>query len=50
MQVSPSLPGPSAIFTYQLANKQYLAVLSGSVSAFFGGGKETTKITVLAPL
>jgi alcohol dehydrogenase (cytochrome c) len=36
------------IFTYQLANKQYLAALSGSVSAFFGGGKETTKITVLA--
>jgi alcohol dehydrogenase (cytochrome c) len=45
-----SLPASAGggIFTYQLANKQYLAALSGSVSAFFGGGKETTKITVLA--
>jgi alcohol dehydrogenase (cytochrome c) len=36
------------IFSYELGKKQYLAALSGSVSAFFGGGKETTKITVLA--
>jgi alcohol dehydrogenase (cytochrome c) len=36
------------IFTYQLDGKQYLAALSGSVSVFFGGGKETTKLTVLA--
>lgn len=36
------------VFTYSLENKQYLAVLSGSVSAFFGGGKDTVKLTVLA--
>jgi alcohol dehydrogenase (cytochrome c) len=36
------------VFTYSLENKQYLAALSGSVSAFFGGGKETVKLTVLA--
>jgi len=35
------------LFTYELDGKQYLAALSGSVSAFFGGGKETTKLTVL---
>jgi alcohol dehydrogenase (cytochrome c) len=36
------------VFTYSLENRQYLAALSGSVSAFFGGGKETVKLTVLA--
>ena len=36
------------IFSYQLGGKQYLTALSGSVSAFFGGGTETVKITVLA--
>jgi PQQ-dependent dehydrogenase (methanol/ethanol family) len=35
------------IFTYELGGKQYLAAMSGSVSVFFGGGKETTKLTVL---
>ncbi len=36
------------LFTDALDGKQYLAALSGSVSAFFGGGHETTKITVLS--
>jgi alcohol dehydrogenase (cytochrome c) len=36
------------LFTYALDGKQYVAVLSGSVSAFFGGGQETTKLTVMA--
>jgi alcohol dehydrogenase (cytochrome c) len=36
------------IFTYMLDGKQYLAVMSGSVSGFFGGGNETTKLTVLS--
>jgi len=36
------------IFSYRLGGKQYLAALSGSVSAFFGGGNETTKLTVMA--
>lgn len=35
------------LFTYALDGKQYRAALAGSVSAFFGGGKETTKLTVL---
>ena len=35
------------IFTYSLGNRQYLAALSGSVSGFFGGRKETVKLTVL---
>jgi alcohol dehydrogenase (cytochrome c) len=35
------------VFTYALGGKQYLAALSGSVSAFFGGGNETAKLTVL---
>jgi alcohol dehydrogenase (cytochrome c) len=35
------------LFTYALDGKQYVAALSGSVSAFFGGGDETTKLTVL---
>ena len=35
------------LFSYALDGKQYVAALSGSVSAFFGGGKETTKLTVL---
>jgi alcohol dehydrogenase (cytochrome c) len=36
------------ILTYEIANKQYVAAMSGSVSAFFGGGKETVKLTLLA--
>lgn len=36
------------VFTYALDKKQYLAVVSGSVSGFFGGGKEPVKLTVLA--
>jgi alcohol dehydrogenase (cytochrome c) len=36
------------MLTYALANCQYVAVLSGSVSAFFGGGKQSVKITVLS--
>jgi alcohol dehydrogenase (cytochrome c) len=36
------------LFTYALDGKQYVSVLSGSVSAFFGGGHETTKLTVMA--
>ncbi len=36
------------VFTYQLDKKQYLAALSGSVSAFFGGGDQSVKIKVLA--
>jgi len=45
-----SLPGSAGggIFTYMLANHQYLAAVSGSVSAFFGGGTDTVKLTVLA--
>jgi alcohol dehydrogenase (cytochrome c) len=35
------------VFTYALGGKQYLAALSGSVSAFFGGGNATEKLTVL---
>jgi alcohol dehydrogenase (cytochrome c) len=44
-----SLPASAGggLFTYALDGKQYVAALSGSVSAFFGGGKETTKLTVL---
>lgn len=44
--VLPASAG-GGLFTYALDGKQYVAALSGSVSAFFGGGKETTKITVL---
>jgi alcohol dehydrogenase (cytochrome c) len=36
------------IFSYMLDGKQYLAVMSGSVSGFFGGGHETTKLTIFA--
>ena len=36
------------IFTYALDNTEYLAAMSGSVSGFFGGGKETVKLSVLA--
>jgi alcohol dehydrogenase (cytochrome c) len=45
-----ALPGSAGggIFTYALGNRQYLAAISGSVSAFFGGGKDTVKLTVLA--
>jgi alcohol dehydrogenase (cytochrome c) len=45
-----SLPASAGggIFSYMQAKKQYLAAISGSVSAFFGGGKETVKITILA--
>lgn len=35
------------VFTYALENRQYLAALSGSVSGFFGGGKEPVRLTVL---
>ncbi len=44
--VLPASAG-GGLFTYALDGKQYVAALSGSVSAFFGGGAETTKITVL---
>ncbi len=36
------------MLTYDEAGKQYLAAVSGSVSAFFGGGSDTVKLTVLA--
>ena len=36
------------LFTYALDGKQYVAALSGAVSAFFGGGKDTTKLTILS--
>lgn len=36
------------ILTYEIEDKQYLAAISGSVSAFFGGGNETVKLTLLA--
>jgi alcohol dehydrogenase (cytochrome c) len=36
------------MLTYSLENRQYLAALSGSVSAFFGGGEQTVKLTVLS--
>lgn len=36
------------LFTYQLGQKQYVTALSGSVSAFFGGGTDPVKLTVLA--
>lgn len=35
------------MLTYDQGGKQYLAVISGSVSGFFGGGNDTVKITVL---
>ncbi|MCW2283491.1 alcohol dehydrogenase (cytochrome c) [Rhodoblastus acidophilus] len=45
-----SLPASAGggLFTYALDGKQFVAALSGSVSAFFGGGKETTKLTLFA--
>jgi alcohol dehydrogenase (cytochrome c) len=45
-----ALPGSAGggLFTYALDQRQYVAVVSGSVSAFFGGGKDTVKLTVLA--
>jgi alcohol dehydrogenase (cytochrome c) len=45
-----ALPGSAGggIFTYAVNQRQYLAALSGAVSAFFGGGKDTVKLTVLA--
>ena len=36
------------LFSYALEGRQYVATLSGSVSAFFGGGAETTKLIVMA--
>jgi alcohol dehydrogenase (cytochrome c) len=36
------------LFSYALEGRQYVATLSGSVSAFFGGGGETTKLIVMA--
>ncbi len=36
------------MLTYALSGKQYVAAVSGPVSAFFGGGKGTAKLTVLA--
>lgn len=36
------------LFSYELDDRQYVAAISGPVSAFFGGGKGTTKLTVLA--
>lgn len=36
------------LFTYDLGGRQYLAAVSGPVSAFFGGGKGTAKLTLLA--
>jgi len=36
------------MLTYALNKKQYLAVVSGSVSGFFGGGNETEKLTIFA--
>lgn len=36
------------IFTYEIDGKQYLAVISGSVSTFFGGGTEPVKLTLFA--
>jgi alcohol dehydrogenase (cytochrome c) len=35
------------LFSYELDGRQYVAALSGSVSVFFGGGQQTTKLTVL---
>ncbi len=34
--------------TYAVNGKQYVAAVSGPVSAFFGGGKGMAKLTVLA--
>jgi alcohol dehydrogenase (cytochrome c) len=44
------LPGSAGggLFTYAQGTRQYVAAVSGSVSAFFGGGKDTVKLTVLA--
>ncbi len=36
------------LISYMLAGKQFVAVVSGPVSPFFGGGKGTTKLTLLA--
>lgn len=35
------------IFTYAIDGKQYLAVMSGSVSGFFGGGHEPVRLSLL---
>lgn len=35
------------LFTYVLGGQQYVAAVSGPVSAFFGGGSGTAKLTVL---
>jgi alcohol dehydrogenase (cytochrome c) len=36
------------LFTYSLGGRQYVAAVSGPVSAFFGGGTGTAKLTLLA--
>lgn len=36
------------LFSYAVDGRQYVAVISGPVSAFFGGGTGTTKLTLLA--
>jgi glucose dehydrogenase len=36
------------LFTYALGGRQYVAAVSGPVSAFFGGGSGTARLTVLA--
>jgi alcohol dehydrogenase (cytochrome c) len=36
------------LFTYALGRRQYVAVMHGPVSAFFGGGKGSTKLSLLA--
>ena len=36
------------LFTYALGGRQYVAAVSGPVSAFFGGGTGTAKLTLLA--
>ena len=36
------------LFTYELNGKQYVAVVFGPVSAFFGGGTGTAKLKILA--
>jgi alcohol dehydrogenase (cytochrome c) len=36
------------MFTYALGGRQYVGAICGPVSAFFGGGSGTTRLTVLA--
>jgi hypothetical protein len=42
------LTRPGGLITYSLVGKQFVAAVSGPVSAFFGGGTGTAQLTLLA--